>query len=215
MGRAPRLEFKTPEGISLARKSIVWPAGADHPEPVTVLEFRAGRVQDVLPPSIHPATRKPYRWHTIPRHGFSPLPDQFLKIWLDFDAFRHRARNVCPWAPPEAERAPVHARISRPHTGPSVIEQFNRAHDVTSLLESHGYVKAGPRRWKSPVGKGIAGIVQLKDGRVYSHHQTDPLAGEHACDAFEVFARLEHCDDVRAATRAAAQILGLNRWERR
>ena len=215
IGRAPRLEFKAPK-VVLGRKSVVWPARAEGEKPITVLEFRAGRVQDVLPPSMHPDTGLPYRWLTPPVDGFPPLPDSLLHLWLDFDAFKHRARNLCAWAQPEPgsqKTSGTHAGVFRPHTGPSVIAEFNAAHDAVAILESHGYTRAGKRRWKSPHGHGIAGVVQLPSGRIYCHHSSDPLGDEHAHDAFDLYAQFEHGGDQRAAVRAAAELLGLNRRE--
>jgi putative DNA primase/helicase len=211
VGRAPRLEFKAPSAV-LGRKSVAWPPKAEGEKPVTVVEFRAGRVQDVLPPSMHPDTKRPYRWLTPPRDGFPPLPDALLRLWLQFDAFKHRARNLCPWADPEPEKSiPTRNRFQQRSGGPSVIAAFNDAHDPVAILETHGYVRAGKRRWKSPYGHGIAGIVMLPDGRIYSHHTSDPLGDEKPHDAFDLFVLLEHAGDQRGAVRAAAELLGLNR----
>ena len=213
IGRAPRLEFKAPS-VVLGRKSVAWPARAEGEKPVTVLEFRAGRVQDVLPPSMHPDTKQPYRWLTPPVDGFPPLPDSLLQLWLNFDPFKHRARNLCPWAVPEPEPQEINSTeepICRPRTGPSVIAEFNAAHDPVAILESHGYVRAGKRRWKSPDGHGVAGVVLLPSGKIYCHHSSDALGDEHAHDAFDLYAQFEHGGDQRAAVRAAAELLGLNR----
>jgi putative DNA primase/helicase len=204
IGRAPRLEFRTPP-VSLGRKSVVWPPRTPNDKPVTVVEFRAGRVQDVLPPSIHPDLRAPYRWATPPRDGFPLLPQELLELWLAFESFRHRARNLCPWAPPEPEPA----RPRRAHCGPSVIRAFNDAHDAAALLEAHGYERAGRRRWKSPHGHNLAGVVLLPDGKVFCHHTNDPLHDEKPHDAFDLYALFEHGGDKRAATRAAAAMLGI------
>lgn len=209
VGRAPRLEFKAPEGIALQRKAIKWPTREDLKKTFVVMELRAGRCQDVLPPSIHPDKRRPYRWATPPVNGFPPLPERLLSIWLNFDAFKQRARSLCPWAPPEIEKAPRPAATRR-HTGPSVIRAFNEAHDVVTLLESHGYAPAGKRRWRSPSGHGMAGVVLLPDGqRIFCHHASDPLGDDKPHDAFDLFVHFDHCGDVRAATRAAAKMLGM------
>lgn len=47
------------------------------------VELRAGAVQDVLPPSIHPDTGQPYRWVRPPRGpaGFPPLPAAIEAVW--------------------------------------------------------------------------------------------------------------------------------------
>ena len=141
VGRAPRLEFKAPAGLTLGRKSIVWPPKAEGEKPVTVLEPRAGRVQDVLPPSIHPGTCQPYRWATPPRDGFPLLPDALLALWLDFDAFKHRARNLCPWAGPEPEPITQPSGRLGNTLGPSVIAAFNAGHHPSAILERHGYIR--------------------------------------------------------------------------
>jgi|HubBroStandDraft_1064217.scaffolds.fasta_scaffold37423_3 putative DNA primase/helicase len=212
IGRAPRsrLEFKAP-AVPLSKKAIAWPPRTKGEKPITVLELRAGRHQDVLPPSIHPDTRQPYTWRTPPREGFPPLPDALLALWQDFDAFKHRARNLCPWADPEPESIRPDRREWKPHTGPSVIRAFNEAHDAVAILEAHGYVRAGRKRWKSPHGHNMAGVVLLPNGRVYCHHTSDPLGDEKAHDAFDLFALFDHGGDTRAAVRAAAQALGLNK----
>ncbi len=208
IGRTPRLEFKAP-AVTLARKSVVWPARSPGEKPVTVLELRAGRVQDVLPPSVHPDTKQPYRWLTPPRDGFPPLPQSLLSIWQDFDAFKHRARNLCPWADPEPAKPDPRRIRNRERTGPSVIAAFNDAHDTAALLEAHGYRPAGKRRWSSPNGHGVAGVVVLPSGRVYCHHSSDALGDGRARDAFDLYAHFEHGGDVRLAVKHAAQALGL------
>ena len=220
VGRAPRLEFKAP-AAPLSKTAITWPPRTEGEKPVTVLELRAGRCQDVLPPSVHPDTRAPYTWLTPPRDGFPPLPESLLALWLD-DAFRLRARDRCPWAPPEEPPAPLPPRRVGPLQGPSVIAAFNIAHDPIAILESHGYQRAGKRRWKSPNGHGIAGVVQLESGKIYCHHDSDttltggrPVKQRHALDAFDLFALFDHAGDTRAAVRAAAELLGMNSGERR
>ena len=210
VGRALRLEFRAPS-VPLRRKSVVWPPKTTDGKPVTVLEFRAGHCQDVLPPSIHPEACRPYAWMLPPARGFPPLPGALLRLWQDFGNFRHRARNMCPWAPPESPSEQRRAGgVVRPHEGPSVIAEFNAAHDVVAILEAYGYVRAGNRRWKSPNGHGIAGVVLLPDGKIFCHHASDSLGDEKPHDAFDLFVQLEHRGDVMAAVRAVAELLGMN-----
>jgi putative DNA primase/helicase len=90
-----------------------------------------------------------------------------------------------------------------------VIAAFNRARPVEELLADHGYTRRG-KRWSSPTSSsGLAGVVVLDDGRVYSHHASDLLAGDHAHDAFDLFRILDHGGDTRAAFKAAAEELGM------
>src|SRR5690606_5087178 len=57
-----KLLCREPAGVELRRHALYWP-DPDDPERVRVVfELRAGTVQDVLPPSIHPSTGEPYRW---------------------------------------------------------------------------------------------------------------------------------------------------------
>jgi putative DNA primase/helicase len=206
IGRAPRLEFKAPT-VPLGRKSVAWPPKAAGEMAVTVVELRAGRVQDVLPPSIHPGTKEPYRWITSPRNGFPPLPESLLTLWQNFDAFKHRARNLCPWADPEPEPTPPQPRApARERTGPSVIDAFNEAHDAVAILEAHGYQRIAKRRWKSPNGHGLGGVVVLPSGKVFCHHQSDALGNGRAHDAFDLFRIFDHGGDYRAAVKAAASL---------
>lgn len=176
----------------------------------TVFELRAGLVQDVLPPSIHPGTGKPYIWRTPPRsEGLPLLTDDLLNIWLNWDIFKRDAEAACPWRPKPAHTTP-RAKRSQPATGdrPSVIDEFNRVHDLEDLLRAYGYVKKGAK-WLYPQSStGLPG-VSISDGKLYSHHGADPLANGHQNDPFDVFCLLEHNGDVSAATKAAARLLGM------
>lgn len=181
--------------------------------PVTVFELRAGQVQDVLPPSIHPETGKPYSWRTPPMaDGLPELPRDLLNIWRNWDVFKRMALEACPWAP---KAAPVPMRAASPARAPvgdqpSVIEAFNRAQDVESLLKAHGYERRG-RKWLCPQSStGLPGVTISDEGRVYSHHGSDPLANGHMNDPFDVFCILEHNGDTSAAIKAAAKMLGLD-----
>ena len=182
---------------------------ADKNRPFTVFELRAGPVQDVLPPSIHPGTGKPYIWKTPPvAAGFPSLLPELFNAWQNWDLFKRDAEALCPWAI-KAKPFPK-TRTSRIEgASPSVIEQFNRAHNVESLLTAHGYTQHG-QRWLCPQSStGLPG-VSVTDGKVYSHHGADPLANGHQNDAFAVYCLLEHGGDVPKAVKAAARLLGLN-----
>lgn len=77
------------------------------------------------------------------------------------------------------------------------------------MIEAHGY-KRIDGKWLSPhSSSGLPGVT-IRDGKLYSHHTSDPLANGHKNDAFDVFCILMHDGDQKAATRAAAQILGID-----
>jgi len=177
----------------------------------TVFELRAGLVQDVLPPSIHPGTGKPYTWRTAPDPaGLPTLTTDLLSIWQNWDIFKRDAEAACPWAPKatkpvaKAKPSPVPASGNRP----SVIDEFNRGHDVEELLRAHGYIKRGSKWLYSQSSTGLPGIT-ITDDKVYSHHGADPLANGHQNDAFEVFCLLEHGGDQSRAVKEAARMLGM------
>lgn len=137
-----RIVFRVPDGVELGRHALAWPDRDDPKKRFTVLELRAGLVQDVLPPSIHPGTGKPYTWRTPPSaEGLPELPLQLLQAWMHWDIFKRDAEAACPWAPRDESRSRRKAElgVSAPSgSGESVIEAFNRAHDVEALLERHG-----------------------------------------------------------------------------
>lgn len=186
-------------------------AKADGLKPFTVFELRAGLVQDVLPPSIHPGTGKPYSWRTAPAaDGLPELPRDLLNIWTHWDVFKRMAMEACPWAP-QPEQAPVRSAPPRTATGnqPSVIDAFNSWQDVQQLLKANGYQKRGSK-WLCPQSStGLPGVTISEDGRVYSHHGSDPLANGHQNDPFDVFCILEHRGDVPSAIKAAARLMGM------
>ncbi|MDD2098912.1 bifunctional DNA primase/polymerase [Pseudomonas putida] len=192
-------------------------AEAEEYQRITVFELRGGLVQDVLPPSIHPGTGKPYTWRTPPSaaDGLPELTPELLAIWNNWDAFKRDAEAACPWAPkpalapgkPITRPAPVKGKQ------PSVIDEFNRGHDVQELLRTHGYIKRGSK-WLYPQSRtGLPGVT-IADGKVYSHHGADPLANGHQNDAFEVFCLLEHGGDQSKAVKDAARMLGMQRSSR-
>ncbi len=192
-------------------------AEAEEYKRFTVFELRAGLVQDVFPPSIHPGTGKPYTWRTPPRanNGLPTLTVDLLNIWQGWEFFKRDAEAACPWAiKPAAAPAKVIKR-SAPAAGkqPSVIDEFNRCHDIEELLRTHGYIKRGSK-WLYPQSStGLPGVT-IADGKVYSHHGADPLANGHQNDAFEVFCLLEHGGDQSKAVKDAARMLGMQRSSR-
>ena len=210
-----RLMFRAPDGLALPLKVLRWPRENDPTKCDTVFELRAGPVQDVLPPTIHPGTRKPYRWETPPRDGFTPLPDELLRLWQDWERTEEAGLSVCPWYEPPKESVNHVHRKPRNSDSPSVIEAFNAAHDVTALLKQHGYTRGGKRgeRFLSPSSSTkVAGVVLLDGGaKCFFHNGSDPLADGHAHDAFDLYAQFDHGGDVRAAVREAARLLGLDR----
>jgi putative DNA primase/helicase len=206
VGRHFKLFYRAPE-IALKHRSITWPK-RDAPGNFVLFELRAGNLSDTLPPTVHPGTGEPYRWENPPRNGFPPLPARLLELWLDWPETARKARALCPWAPPPRPLATRQAKPLAARQGPSVIAEFNAAHDVAAILEAHGYQKRG-KRFAAPDSSHAAGLVLLDTGKLYCHHAGDPLSGEHALDCFDIYRILDHGGDYRAAVKAAAIALGL------
>jgi putative DNA primase/helicase len=198
--------FRASSDVVLGRKALSWPAKEPDGKPIVVFELRAGDIQDVLPPTIHPGTGKPYIWLTPPNSEFPLLPEALLELWQHWDSYRKELEAMCPWAKhgfnPEPAPRGDGAR-------PNVIAAFNQVHTVEDLLVEHGYTRRG-NRWMSPTSSsGLAGVTILDGGRVYSHHGADPLADGHSHDAFDLFRILDHGGDARVAIKAAAEDLGM------
>jgi len=201
--------FKAPIGFALTTRKISWPVDGDPRRTEVVFELRAGSVQDVLPPSIHPDTGNPYEWAGADwRDGFPELPPQLLMIWDEWDRFRPQLMDACPW-----KRAPefVPPRKVRPigDQGTSVISAYNDAHPIDAALEAAGYKRVG-KRWLSPNStSGICGVVVFDDDRAFSHHASDPFDPAHTFDAFDLFCHYQHMGNVGAAVRAAGEMLDI------
>ena len=212
--RPPKPWFRVPAGYELARRVLSWPKQEDQNGRAVVLELRAGPVQDVLPPTLHPDTGEPYRWTPdVPRRreDLPLIPGPLLGLWLAWDRLRPLMEGACPWAERTAPALPPSPRSNgRPHEGPSIIQRWNETMPASTILERNGYQPAGDGRWICPDSTtGDAGVVLL-DGRVFSHHGSDPLGDGHAHDAFDVLRLLEHGGDAKEGAKGAARELGLD-----
>jgi len=202
-----KLIFKAP--ADLITHKISWPVKDDPRKTEVVFELRAGSVQDVLPPSIHPDTGRPYQW--AGRSIFDELPElppQLLTLWREWDKFRPQLQDICPWKK-KAEFQPT--KRPRPKgDSTSVIDAYNEANDMHSLLIQYGYKQTSRGRYLSPNSTSkLAGVKLFDDGRAYSHHASDPFDSAHTFDAFELYLQYEHMGNVTNAVKEAAQILNV------
>jgi hypothetical protein len=93
--------YHVPANVELSHVKLTWPNPDPDPEAkrVTVLELRAGLVQDVLPPTIHPDTGEPYRWAPSPTDVPIPdVPDVLLDLWRRWNELLPKMQAACPWA---------------------------------------------------------------------------------------------------------------------
>ena len=222
-----RVMFRVPDGANLNYQKLNWRKEDDETRHYTVLELRSGcdgkQRQDVLPPSIHPDTKRPYKWIVQPPKtgtAWPTPPAWLLAMWTDWDKFKPQLQAACPWAPepPEPKTKPKKpAGIDR--KGGSVIDQFNDAHDLRSMLETYGYKRKGKSRYVSPHSTtGLPGVVLFKDERrCFIHHASDPLCSDdngRPVNPFDLFCYYDHNNNPGDAVKAAAELLGLDRPER-
>ena len=222
-GRAPgmRVMFRVPEGVKLAYHSLSWPHRTDAGRRFTVFEIRAAtdqQRQDVLPPSVHPETGKPYIWLTKPNGVIPEPPEWLLALWKNWDALKPQLQGLCPWAPERpTPKPPKRPRPAHDTAQPSVIDAYDQAHDIESALSRYGYRQQG-RRWLSPHSStGLAGVV-IFDGKAWIHHASDPLCSDESgqlVGAFDLFRYYEHGGDIGKAVKAAAEALGMKTTPRR
>jgi hypothetical protein len=202
VGRKRALNWRTLDGTSFC-----------------VVEFRAGsgQLQDVLPPSIHPATKEPYAWAGDFRR-IPGLPDELAAVWEMWDDAVRVMREADP-CKAKAQTVPKREiRFHGPKSTGDVIGKWNDAYDVRDVMSRPAltalYEEVG-NRWRRRGSQDKAGVVLLEDRqhagrmRVYSHHGGDPLIAYTATDAFGLFCLAEHGGDDRAAVKAAAFELGL------
>lgn len=204
-----KLLFKVPHGITLKTHKISWPVEGDPRKTEVVLELRAGAVQDVLPPSIHPDTGQPYRWLGDPFKPIPEIPAQLLMIWQEWDKFRPQMMDACPWAR-KREFTPKPKPRQLGGKNESVIDAFNAAYDMNDMLVQHGFKPTARNRYLSPnSSSGLAGVVVFEDGKAYSHHASDPFDSAHSFDCFDLWVEFVHGSDVKMAIREASAILDM------
>lgn len=212
-----RILFLAPQG-DLRTKQLAWPHPSGEILPsgkvkeVTVFELRGGHgYQDVLPPSIHPSGQA-YAW--LPGRApwettILPMPAVLEDLWRHWADWKGELEALCPWAPtPIIAEKPLRGR-ARGEATTGVIAAWNDAHPLDEVLRQHGYIPKGERRWLAPGSStGLPGVSLLQNGKVFSHHGSDPLNdGQGAKDSFDAFRILEHNGDARSAIKAAARAM--------
>lgn len=213
-----RLMFRVPANVELPYAKLNWKRDDADAKSFTVFELRAasGDKQrfDVLPPSIHPDTLKPYQWITQPADPWPEPPRWLIAMWTDFDKFKPQMQAMCPWlqAP---EPSPVRRSVAADTNtqGGSVIDAYNAANDLASELSRYGYKQVGSR-WLSPhSGTGLPGVIVFPDGgSCWIHHASDPLCSEDSgkpVNSFDLFCYYDHNGDTSKAVKHAADILGM------
>lgn len=206
-----RIMFRLPEGVVIGRHAIRWPRKEDTSKFEVVFEIRSGEAQDVLPPSMHP-DGYPYIWLTKPNGTIPELPEEMLIWWRQWDVFKKQAVSLCPWLPSAAPERPRNYG-PKPKTGDSVIEAWNQAHPLRSMLDAKGYQLQGNRYLSPHSTTGLAGVKLFDEDSCWVHHGSDPLCSDddhQPRDSFDFFRVYDHAGDYHAAVKSAAKILGID-----
>lgn len=202
---------------------ITWPK-QDAKSPVdrfTIIEFRAGPNQDVLPPSQHPdghhytwaEGKAPWDFDELPQ-----IPPKLLDFWRQLadknSGLREEIENLCPWKKMHVGKRYVQAGRTVTPEGNDIIGKYNRAVSLEDLLSQAGYKKKG-KRWLAPSSSTrIPGVVVFNDQdhqKCYSHHGSDPIADGYAHDAFDLLCMLQYNGDIKRALDEAAKVAGVDR----
>jgi len=212
-----KLWYRAPEGVDLTTHKLTWTepgAGADGTDKAHVIfELRAGAVQDVIPPSTHPGTRRAYEWRGNWRE-MPELPQPLLELWENWTALERLMKSLNPWQP---EAAPTPKPPPAEHTeapsvdgqicGPDLIALFNAQNSLEGIFLAKGYQQQGQRFLRPGSDTGTPGVRIFSDGEtpVCYSHGGDVLNDGHVHDAFDVLRLLEHAGDWAAAFKAAEE----------
>lgn len=150
------------------------------------LDVKTRRGYVVLPPSVHPASGKPYRWVV----AITPLA---MPTWL-IDLLR-----------PPAPR-PRLTRPARRRAGASIADAFTATTTWAEVLGPHGWVEAAPDRWCHPAATHATSATVTHDLLfVYSTgtpFEPTEAGAPHGYTRFRAWAVLNHGGDLSAAARA-------------
>jgi hypothetical protein len=151
----------------------------------------------ILPPSLHPATGRPYYW--APGRGLAMSVAAMPQLLVDL--------LVREQAPPPA---PSDDRFRDPD---SIADWYSSTFSWADLLDRHGWVVVGGdgnsegSRWRHPEATG-AHSATLKHGCLFVYSPNTPFEvtypdEPHGYTLFRAYAILEHLGDLAAAGRAA------------
>lgn len=173
----------------------------------TVFELRCGFVQDILPPSVHPDTGKPYEWIG---GDIKPMPADLLLLWQQWDTFAPILRRADRFYR-EDSQTPQRGR-PRKYTGRDVIGEWNERQSLCGMLERYGYTRIGNRYLSPDSHSNSPGIIILDGGRkFFAHNESDYFADGHLHDAFDLIKHFEYKDDGFAAIRMIKDELGIGK----
>lgn len=190
----------------------------------TVFELRSAcdgsQKQDLLPPSIHPETGKPYEWHTPPANEIPEPPAWLLAVWMNFDSFRKQFMAACPWADIDDIYQAEKAKPIRPREYSSdgglilAANTYAERTPIDSELKSQGYKRIFKNRYLSPYSStGLPGVAVFSDSnKCWIHHASDPLCSDSSgqpVSSFDLYCEYVHGGDFVRAAKKCAEMFGM------
>jgi putative DNA primase/helicase len=198
-------------GLPLKNDKLAWVYARNEQGRETAIETRAAGGYAVVAPSYCPRAVKHGIKHKqaykVLQGNFAAVPtiaDSQATILLEVA----RSLNEMPLTMKEMKAAKLPPNRNGEEVDGGVIGVFNKVFDIQTILERNKYVRRGNRYLAPDSTTGVPGLHIFEDGRCYSHHSNDLLNNGHSHNAFSAFCVLEHGDDVRAAVKAAAEMLG-------
>ncbi|MEM1111130.1 MAG: bifunctional DNA primase/polymerase [Pseudomonadota bacterium] len=172
------------------------------------------QAQDVLPPSVHPDTGKPYAWISSPMavENLPPLPEAVVDIWSDWKRWKPILVSILTGEAPEAPKAGS-------GNGPNpLVAHYNEEQPVSDLLLRYGYEDCGGRYLRPGSTSGKPGTVILPPNEKYPYeraysHDAGPLGDNKPHDAADCLRLLFHDGDWPATFSAIAEQLGVDDFE--
>jgi hypothetical protein len=216
-GGGEQVAFRS--GLIVVNDKLAWAPADNTMARETAIETRGEGGYAVLPPSFCHLAEKRGKRH---QHPYKVIQGDFAAIPTITDNQAHHlievARSLCqaPLSKKQMQSAPLSPKSNGGPRRSGVIGAFNEFYEVGAILSRNGYQLRGDRYLAPDSTSGLPGVYIFEDtGRCYSHHANDPLNDGHSHDAFSVFCTLEHGGDVKAAVKAAAAELGIERGQDR
>lgn len=179
---------------------------------VVAIETRGEGGYAVLAPSLHPSGRR----YEMISGSFTAIPmisqahaDALVAAARQLDQAPFTKQQLEKAAKAKPKRDTYHATVRGEE---SVIDAYNAKVSIYTALETHGYTKRGTRYCAPGAPKTIASsVVIFDDERSYHWDTNDGLCDGRSHTAFDVSCYYDHADDVKAAVKAAAKELGMER----
>lgn len=172
------------------------------------IETRGEAGYAIIAPSLHPSGNH----YQMLAGSFANIP---LLSQAQSDELLNYARQLCD-APHTTQQLHAMSQAQQTPTprqqangSANVIDLFNQATPLQTVLHDVGYTHCHYDRWAPPGASKSRDSVVVQGERAYHHDTNYPLADGYWHDAFSIWSYYRHNGDVKAAVKEAAIILCL------